>query len=117
MPRTRHSVARRRRRKKILRMAKGFRGGRSKLFKTAKDAVVKALQHQYRHRRMRRRLFRRLWIVRINAACRKEGISYSRFIGEAKKQGITINRKILADLSVNHPESLSAIIVNVKENI
>ncbi|MGQ9707096.1 MAG: 50S ribosomal protein L20 [bacterium] len=115
MPRTKHSVARRKRRKKILKMAKGFRGARSKLFKTAKDAVTKALQHQYRHRRMRRRLLRQLWIIRINAFCRQEGISYSKFIGALGKAGIKIDRKVLADLAVRNPNALSTIILKAKE--
>jgi len=117
MSRTRYSVPRRRRRKKILKMAKGFRGARSKLFKIAKDAVTKALQHQYRHRRMRRRLLRRLWIIRINAFCRKEGISYSKFIFALGKSGIAIDRKILADLAVHNPTVLSTIITKAKEHL
>jgi large subunit ribosomal protein L20 len=117
MARKKNSVVRRRRRKKILKMAKGFRGARSKLFKTAKDAVIKALQHQYRHRRMRRRLLRRLWIIRINAFCRQEGMSYSKFIGALGKADITIDRKILADLAVHNPTALSAIILKAKENL
>lgn len=95
----------RRRRKKILKLAKGYRGGRSKLYRTAADAVDKALQYAYRDRRTRKRDFRRLWIARINAAARINNLSYSRFISGLKRVGVELDRKILAELAVSDPEA------------
>ncbi|NVM23016.1 MAG: 50S ribosomal protein L20 [Desulfobacterales bacterium] len=95
------------RRKKILKLAKGYRGGRSKLYRTAADAVDKALQYAYRDRRSRKRDFRRLWIARINAAARLNNLSYSRFISGLKKAGVEIDRKILAELAVSDPKAFS----------
>ncbi len=97
----------RRRRKRLLKLAKGYRGGRSKLFRTAADAVDKALQYAYRDRRTRKRDFRRLWIARINAAARLNDLSYSRFISGLKKAGVEIDRKILAELAVSDPKAFS----------
>ena len=97
----------RRRRKKILKLAKGFRGGRSKLFRTAADAVDKALMYAYRDRKVRKRDFRRLWIVRINAGARMNNISYSKFIHGLKQANIEIDRKVLADLAVSDPSTFS----------
>lgn len=97
----------RRRRKKILKLAKGYRGGRSKLYRTAADAVDKALQYAYRDRRTRKRDFRRLWIARINAAARINNLSYSRFISGLKRCGVELDRKILAELAVSDPEAFS----------
>ena len=99
----------RRRRKKVLKLAKGFRGGRSKLFRTAADAVDKALMYSYRDRRVRKRDFRRLWIVRINAAVRMNKLSYSRFIHGLKIAGIKLDRKVLAELAVSDPKAFSSI--------
>jgi large subunit ribosomal protein L20 len=99
----------RRRRKKVLKLAKGFRGGHSKLFRTAADAVDKALMYAYRDRRARKRDFRRLWIVRINAAARMNDLSYSKFINGLKKAGIELDRKVLADLAVSDPAGFSQI--------
>ena len=99
----------RRRRKKILKLAKGFRGGRSKLFRTASDAVDKALMYSYRDRRARKRDFRRLWITRINAAARMNDISYSRMMNGLKKAGIDLDRKVLADLAISDPVGFSRI--------
>lgn len=93
----------RRRRKKVLKLAKGFRGGRSKLFRTAADAVDKALMYAYRDRRQRKRDFRRLWITRINAAARMNDISYSKFINGLKRAGVELDRKVLADLAISDP--------------
>ena len=104
----------RKRRKKILKLAKGYRGGRSKLFRTAADAVDKALMYAYRDRRARKRDFRRLWIVRINAACRKHGITYSTFIKSLDEKKIELDRKILADIAVNNPEEFKKIIDKIK---
>ena len=97
----------RRRRKKILKLAKGFRGGRSKLFRTAADAVDKALMYAYRDRKVRKRDFRRLWIVRINAGARMNNISYSKFIHGLKQANIEIDRKVLAELAVSDPGAFS----------
>ena len=99
----------RRRRKKILMLAKGYRGGRSKLFRTAADAVDKALMYAYRDRRVRKRDFRQLWITRINAAARMNNLSYSKFMHGLKLAGITLDRKILAELAVSEPEGFSHI--------
>jgi len=99
----------RRRRKKVLKLAKGFRGGHSKLFRTAADAVDKALMYAYRDRRVRKRDFRRLWIVRINAAARMNDLSYSRFMHGLKNTGIELDRKILADLAVSDPAGFTRI--------
>ena len=90
----------RRRRKKILELAKGFRGGRSKLFRTAKNAVIKALTYSYRDRRRRKRDFRRVWIVRINAAARENGISYSQFMNGLQKANVLLDRRVLAYLAL-----------------
>ncbi len=103
MARAKNSVASRKRRKKILRQASGFRGGRSKLIRTAREAVDKAGNHAFRDRRARKRSFRRLWISRINAAARTHELSYSRFIDGLKKAGVEVNRKMLADLAVRDP--------------
>ncbi len=99
----------RKRRKKILKLAKGFRGGRSKLFRTASDAVDKALMYSYRDRRARKRDFRRLWISRINAAARMNDLSYSRMMNGLKKAGIELDRKVLADLAISDPAGFSQI--------
>ncbi len=100
----------RRRRKKILKLAKGFRGGRSKLFRTAADAVDKALMYAYRDRRARKRDFRRLWIARINAAARMNKLSYSKFMHGLKQSGVQLDRKILADLAVSDPAGFSKVV-------
>ena len=110
MPRATNKVASRRRRKKILNMAKGYWGRRSKVYTVAKNAVEKALQYQYRDRRQRKRQFRRLWITRINAAARINGMSYSRLMGGLKKSGVTLNRKVLADLAVHDPEAFRHVV-------
>ena len=99
----------RRRRKKVLKLAKGFRGGHSKLFRTAADAVDKALMYAYRDRRVRKRDFRRLWIVRINAAARMNDLSYSKFMHGLKNAGIDLDRKVLADLAVSDPAGFTKI--------
>ena len=116
MPRVRRGNKRIKRRKRLLKLAKGYRGSRSKLFKTATDAVNKALNYAYRDRRTRKRDFRKLWIARINAAARLEGISYSKLIHGLKKAGIIIDRKILAELAVSDPKGFSKIVHLTKEN-
>ena len=105
----------RKRHKKILKLAKGFVGARSRIFKTANAAVMKKLKYQYRDRRNLKRSMRRLWIVRINAASRQYGMSYSKFMNALKKADIIINRKMLADLAVNEPEAFSVIMETVKK--
>jgi len=107
MPRANSSVPRHRRHRKIVKQAKGYYGARSRTFKSAKDAVVKAGLYAYRDRRQRKRQFRRLWITRINAACRLNGTTYSAFINGLKIKGVELDRKILADMAVNDPQSFA----------
>ena len=114
MPRATNSVASRKRRKKILKQAKGFYGRRKNVYTVAKNAVEKALQYAYTHRRTKKREFRRLWIARINAGTRQHEMSYSKFIGLCGKANIEINRKVLADLAMNHPEAFAAIVDKAK---
>ena len=104
----------RNRHKKILKLAKGFQGARSRIFKVANTAVMKALKYQYRDRRSLKRNMRRLWIVRINAAVRNYGLSYSRFVNLCKQQDVQINRKMLAELAVNEPEAFEVLVETVK---
>jgi large subunit ribosomal protein L20 len=115
MPRATNSPASRKRRKRVLLRAKGFRGFRSKLFRYAKDAVRKAQTYEYRDRKRRKGQFRRLWTQRINAACRAEDLTYSRFIEGLKAAGIETDRKILADLAVTDAAAFSAIIAQAKK--
>ncbi len=99
----------RRRRQKVLKLAKGFRGGHSKLFRTAADTVDRALNYAYRDRKQRKRQFRRLWIARINAAARMNDLSYSRFISGLKKADVNLDRKVLADLAISDPSGFAQI--------
>lgn len=110
MPRSKYSVPSHKRRKKILKQSKGYRGGKSKLLKTAKESVEKALLYSYRDRKVRKREFRKLWIARINAAVRQNGMNYSSFINGLKRNNINLNRKILADIAVNDPEMLNNLV-------
>jgi len=114
MPRSVNAVASRRRRKKILKAARGYFGARSKVYTVAKNAVDKAMQYSYRDRRNKKRTFRRLWIARINAATRQHGMSYSVFMHGLKKAEIDLNRKVLADMAMNHPEVFTSIVNKVK---
>ena len=114
MPRSVNSVAKRARRKKIMKQAKGFFGRRKNVWTVAKNAVEKAMSYAYRDRKQKKRNFRALWIMRINAGARLEGMSYSQFMGQVKKSGIELNRKVLADLAMNHPEAFKAILNKVK---
>ena len=114
MPRSVNAVARRARRKKIMKQAKGFFGRRKNVWTVAKNAVEKAMQYAYRDRRNKKRTFRALWIVRINAGARLHGLSYSQFMGKLKAADIQLNRKVLADLAMNHPEAFKAIVEKVK---
>lgn len=114
MPRATNSPASRKRRKRVLARAKGFRGFRSKLFRYAKDAVRKAQTYEYRDRKKRKGQFRRLWIARISAAVRNEGLTYSRFIEGLNAAGIEADRKVLADIAVKDAAAFSAIIAQAK---
>ncbi|NQT11025.1 MAG: 50S ribosomal protein L20 [Desulfobacteraceae bacterium] len=109
MMRIKRGFKARKRRNKVLKLAKGFRGGRSKLFRTAADAVDKALMYAYRDRRVRKRDFRRLWILRINAAARMNDMSYSKFIHGLKTANIELDRKVLADLAISDPLAFTQI--------
>lgn len=115
MPRAKNSVASRRRRKKVLNMAKGYWGSRGRLYTVAKNAVEKALQYQYRDRRQRKRQFRKLWITRINAAARLNGTSYSRLIGGLRKSNVELNRKVLADLAVRDPHAFTQVVKHTQQ--
>ncbi|SFC10785.1 large subunit ribosomal protein L20 [Parapedobacter composti] len=114
MPRSVNAVASRRRRKKILKLAKGYYGARSKVYTVAKNTVEKGLQYAYRDRKTKKREFRALWIQRINAGAREHGISYSQLIGKLNAKNIGLNRKVLADLAMNNPEAFKAVIDAVK---
>jgi len=117
MPRATNRPASRKRRKRILLRAKGFRGFRSKLYRYAKDAVYKARQYEYRDRKKRKGQFRRLWIQRISAGVRAQGITYSRFMEGLKVTGIEVDRKILADLAVSDIPSFNAIVAQAKAGL
>ena len=117
MARVSNRVASRRRRKKVLKLARGYRGGRSKLFRTADDAVKRGLAYAYRDRRQKKRVFRRLWITRINAAARICGVSYSSLMCGLKKAGIEINRKLLADLAVTDAEAFAGLAERAKQHL
>ena len=114
MPRANSSVPRHRRHRKIVKQAKGYYGARSRTFKSAKDAVTKAGLYAYRDRRQRKRQFRRLWITRINAACRLNGTTYSAFINGLKTKNINLDRKILAEIAVNDSSAFTALIKSIQ---
>lgn len=115
MPRVKRGVASRARRKKVLKQAKGYYGARSRSFKVAKQAVIKAGQYAYRDRRQRKRQFRQLWIVRINAAAREHDLSYSRFIAGLKKAAIDVDRRVLANLAVHEKEAFAVLAQQAKD--
>lgn len=115
MPRVKSGPVTRRRRKKIMKMARGYKGARSRAFKVAKEAVTNALKDAYRDRRTRKRAFRSLWIIRINAAARAEGMTYGRFIEGLTKAGVKVDRKIMAGIAVNEPESFKKLVELAKE--
>ena len=117
MPRVKRGVTARARHKKILALAKGYRGRRKNVFRIAKQAVMKAGQYAYRDRRTRKRVFRALWIARINAAARGLGITYSKFMAGLKKASIDIDRKMLAELAVNDPAAFGSIVAKVKAQV
>src|SRR6476661_4227509 len=114
MPRSVNAVASRARRKKILKQAKGFYGKRKNVYTVAKNVLEKGLGYKYVGRKIKKRDYRALWIVRINAACREEGMSYSQFMGKLGAKNIELNRKVLADMAMNEPESFKALIASVK---
>jgi len=117
MPRVKKAVASRQRRKKVLKAAKGYRGGRSKLYRTARESVNRALAYAYRGRKLRKRDMRRLWIARINAAARLNGLSYSKLIKGLKGAQIALDRKILAELAVNDAQVFAEIVRLAKEHV
>ena len=117
MPRVVGRVAHLKRKKKIMRAAKGARGGRSKLYKTAKENVERGMRYAYRDRRRKKRDFRRLWIVRINAGARLHELSYSRFMAGLKRAGVEVNRKLLADLAVRDPVAFGALVEVAKKSL
>ena len=117
MPRTKNAVASRARRKRVLRAAKGFRGGRHALYRTARETLDRALAFAYRDRRTKKRDFRKLWIARINAAVREHDLTYSRFINGLKEAGIELDRKALADLAVRSPDAFAAVVDRAKEGL
>jgi len=114
MPRVKRSVNAKKKRRKILKLAKGYFGGRSRLYRTATEAVNRAMKFAYRDRKVRKRKFRKLWIARINAAARLNGITYSKFINGMKKLDMELDRKILADLAVNEPQAFTVIADKIK---
>lgn len=117
MPRVRTGVTAHRRHKKILKLAKGYKGSKSKQFKKANETVMKALYYARRDRRAKKGVFRRLWIARINAAARANGISYSRLVAGLTKAGVEVNRKMLADLAINDANAFAQMVAVAKENL
>lgn len=114
MPKSTNSVAAKARRKKVLKEAKGYWGRRKNVHTVAKNAVEKGLQYAYRDRKAKKRNFRALWIERINAGAREHGMSYSEFMGKLHKKEIKLNRKVLADLAMHHPDAFKAVVDQVK---
>ena len=114
MPRSVNAVASRARRKKVLKLAKGNFGSRGNVWTVAKNTVEKGLQYAYAHRQLKKRTFRSLWIMRINAAVRAQGMTYSQFIGKLNAKGIALNRKVLADLAMNNPAAFEKIVKTVQ---
>lgn len=114
MPRSVNAVASRAKRKRILKHAKGYWGRRKNVWTVAKNAVEKGLVYSYRDRKAKKREFRKLWIQRINAGARQHGMSYSQFMGKVGKSDVQLNRKVLADLAMNHPEAFEAVVAQVK---
>lgn len=117
MARIKGAVTTRKRHKRILKLAKGYRGAKSKQFRTANEAVMKSLVYAYIGRKQKKRNFRQLWIARINAAARMNGISYSVFMNGLKKAGITLNRKVLADIAVADPAAFTELVAKAKASL
>lgn len=116
MPRAKNVLQRHKRHKKVLKLAKGYRGGRSKLYRTAKDAVIRAGAYAYRDRRQRKRLTRALWVTRLSAACKQHRITYSQFVHGLKKAGVGINRKMLSELAVYEPSTFDKLVELAKQH-
>lgn len=117
MPRVKRGIANRTKHKTVFKLTKGFRGSLSKVFRAANQAMMRALRYSYRHRRTKKRDFRRLWIQRINAAARLEGMSYSQLINGLKKANIEVNRKVLADLAVNDQNTFNQLVASAKQSL
>jgi len=117
MPKAAHGPATRRRRKRVFKRAKGFVGGRGRLFRTAKETVKRAMYFAYRDRKSKKRAMRGLWILRLNAACRENGISYSRFISGLKKAKVTLDRKVLTEIAVNDDSSFKKLVELAKKAV
>lgn len=117
MARVKSSVSARRRHRKFLDAAKGYRGGRSRLYRTAREAVERAMAYAFRDRKVRKRDFKKLWIIRINAAARKNGVPYGKFMSGLKKSGVLLDRKILAEIAVNDAPAFSRLVDLSKENL
>ncbi|MFT5123136.1 MAG: large subunit ribosomal protein L20 [Kiritimatiellia bacterium] len=117
MPRSTNAPASRKRRKRRLKLARGFRGSRSKLFRTATEAVDHAMANAFTHRKQKKRMFRRLWIARINAATREHGITYSRFIHGMDKAGIELNRKMISEIAIHDPKGFEDLVSKAKSAI
>ena len=115
MARVKGAMATRKRRNKVLKLAKGYWGGKSKLFKTAKEAVMKSGQYAYISRRLKKRDFRKLWITRISAACKMNGINYSTFMNGLKKSGSTLNRKVLSEIAIHDAAAFTALVEQAKK--
>ncbi|MDA8052671.1 MAG: 50S ribosomal protein L20 [Deltaproteobacteria bacterium] len=116
MSRVKRGILTKKRHKKVLKLAKGYYGARSRLFKSAQETVLKGLNYAYRDRRVKKRRFRGLWIVRINAACRANDISYSKFINALNKKGINLNRKVLAEIALTDPAAFSGLVKEITSN-
>jgi len=114
MVRVKAGISRRRRHNKVLRAVKGYTASRRRRFKVAKEAMIKARAYAFKHRRVRKRDFRRLWIARVNAACRLNGLTYSNFMSLLRKADIGVNRKMLSEIAIRHPEAFKAIVDSVK---
>ncbi|OOB79764.1 MAG: 50S ribosomal protein L20 [Epulopiscium sp. Nele67-Bin002] len=117
MARVKGAMATKKRRNRVLKLAQGYRGAKSKQFRTAKQAVMKSLNYSYSGRKQRKRDFRKLWIVRINAAARMNGMSYSRFMNGLKKADITMNRKMLSDIAIHDPAAFTQLVETAKANV
>jgi large subunit ribosomal protein L20 len=117
MARTKRGFKLRRRHKKILKLAKGFRGARSKLYRTAVQIVRKSLVYAYRDRRVKKREFRQLWIARINAGARANGLTYSKFMNGLKKSGITLDRKVLSDIAIHDQKAFADLVLSAKKSL
>ena len=115
--RTTKGAARNKAKRRLYRKVKGYRGGRGKLLRTAKEALIRSGQFAYRDRKVRKREFRKLWIIRINAACRERGLRYSEFINGLNKANLQLDRKSLAEMAVNDPEGFDAVVAQVKDTL